>query len=178
MHSDTRRFPRATAARHQILLILSLVCGLDWLTKLWAYYSVALTQRAINFCGIVFVHSPNYALGVLGWLGGNRAVYWLGALSLFVIVTGGLVFVQTYYGRNRLFVIGYSLLIGGFIANALQAAVFGCVTDFVRLSGWGFFHGLIYNCADVAMLSGGLLFLGSLLWNGLRHQTNVLRQSL
>lgn len=49
-----------------------------------------------------------------------------------------------------------ALLVGGFVANLVDRAIWGSVTDFIDIRGAGSDSGLVLNLADLALAAGGL----------------------
>ena len=56
-------------------------------------------------------------------------------------------------------IIGFSLIIGGGIANIFDRIVYGSVTDFLYINLGGVFKTGIFNIADVSVTTGMILIL-------------------
>ena len=56
-------------------------------------------------------------------------------------------------------IIGFSLIIGGGIANIFDRIVYGSVTDFLYINLGGIFKTGIFNIADVSVTTGMILIL-------------------
>ncbi len=95
----------------------------------------------------------------------NRGAAWgmmqgfrYGFLALAVAMVGFLAFRwRQVAGPGRLAALSSALLIGGIVGNAIDRAVFGCVTDFIDL--WhGTYHFPCFNVADSAICIGVALY--------------------
>tara|TARA_A100001015_G_scaffold254172_1_gene294841 strand:+ start:925 stop:1413 length:489 start_codon:yes stop_codon:yes gene_type:complete len=60
---------------------------------------------------------------------------------------------------DKLSIIGFSLIIGGGIANIFDRIVFGSVTDFLYINLGGIFKTGIFNIADLSVTTGMILIL-------------------
>ena len=67
----------------------------------------------------------------------------------------------TYIDKSldKLSIIGFSLIIGGGIANIFDRIVFGSVTDFLYINLGGIFKTGIFNIADLSVTTGMILIL-------------------
>ena len=67
----------------------------------------------------------------------------------------------TYIDKSldKLSIIGFSLIIGGGIANIFDRIVFGSVTDFLYINLGGIFKTGIFNIADLSVTTGMIIIL-------------------
>ena len=143
----------------------------------WAVFAVALDVVAIDqatkFAARRFLTGGSVPV-IPGFfnlsLVFNRGAAWgmmqgfrYGFLVLAAAMVGFLAFRwRQVAGPGRLAALSSALLIGGIVGNAVDRAVFGCVTDFIDL--WhGAYHFPCFNVADSAICIGvALYFLVSL----------------
>jgi signal peptidase II len=81
-------------------------------------------------------------------------------LIIFPIVVLVAVSIYTYVDKklDNLSLVGFSLIIGGGIANIFDRIVYGSVTDFLYIN-LGFFKTGIFNIADLSVTTGMILIL-------------------
>ena len=61
--------------------------------------------------------------------------------------------------KDKISIIGFSLIIGGGIGNIFDRIVYGSVTDFLYLDFGGIFKTGIFNIADLSVTTGMILIL-------------------
>ena len=133
--------------------------GLDVTTKIWA--RTALRHDADitvipGFFDLQFSLNSGSAFSLLrGTAGARYVLLGFGLVALVLIFA----FLRRADPAQRRFITALGLLCGGAIGNLADRAVFGQVTDFIRLH----YHGLAwptFNVADSALVVGaGLLLL-------------------
>ena len=81
-------------------------------------------------------------------------------LIIFPIVVLVAVSIYTYKDKklDNLSLVGFSLIIGGGVANIFDRVVYGSVTDFLYIN-LGFFKTGIFNIADLSVTTGIILIL-------------------
>ena len=81
-------------------------------------------------------------------------------LIIFPILVLVAVSIYTYVDKklDNLSLVGFSLIIGGGIANIFDRIVYGSVTDFLYIN-LGFFKTGIFNIADLSVTTGMILIL-------------------
>ena len=81
-------------------------------------------------------------------------------LIIFPILVLVAVSIYTYVDKklDNLSLVGFSLIIGGGIANIFDRIVYGSVTDFLFIN-LGFFKTGIFNIADLSVTTGMILIL-------------------
>lgn len=128
-----------------------IVAVADFLTKhsvrlLWPEGTVI---PVTGFFNLVSVRNPGAAFSMLADAGGWQR-YFLSGLA--VVVSAFLLWMLTS-PLKRLDAIGYALILGGAVGNAIDRLVYGEVTDFLdfHASGW---HWPAFNGADIAIFLG------------------------
>lgn len=128
-----------------------IVAAADFLTKhavrlLWPEGTVIPVTEFFN---LVSVRNPGAAFSILAQAGGWQR-YFLSGLA--VVVSAVLMWMLMSPLRRRE-ALGYALILGGAIGNAIDRLVYGEVTDFLdfHASGW---HWPAFNGADIAIFLG------------------------
>ncbi len=93
---------------------------------------------------------------------------WLWPLLALSVVGLG-VLLRWSAGRTA-FALAAALLVGGFVANLVDRAIWGSVTDFIDVRGTGSDSGLVLNLADIALAAGGLALVMAV-WRTTRAAT-------
>tara|TARA_B100000941_G_scaffold272939_1_gene232838 strand:+ start:1089 stop:1571 length:483 start_codon:yes stop_codon:yes gene_type:complete len=140
------------------LIILSIF--FDQLSKFWIRNNVE-SYNEIELIGSFFtlirVENSGAFLGM-----GSELSYIpkLILLIIFPIVVLVAVSIYTYMDKklDNLSLVGFSLIIGGGVANIFDRVVYGSVTDFLYIN-LGFFKTGIFNIADLSVTTGIILIL-------------------
>ena len=140
------------------LIILSIF--FDQLSKFWIRNNIE-SYNEIELIGSFFtlirVENSGAFLGM-----GSELSYIpkLILLIIFPIVVLVAVSIYTYMDKklDNLSLVGFSLIIGGGIANIFDRVVYGSVTDFLYIN-LGFFKTGIFNIADISVTTGIILIL-------------------
>ena len=140
------------------LIILSIF--FDQLSKFWirnnieSYNEIELIR---SFFTLIRVENSGAFLGM-----GSELSYIpkLILLIIFPIVVLVAVSIYTYTDKklDNLSLVGFSLIIGGGVANIFDRVVYGSVTDFLYIN-LGFFKTGIFNIADLSVTTGIILIL-------------------
>lgn len=140
------------------LIILSIF--FDQLSKFWIRNNIE-SYNEIELIGSFFtlirVENSGAFLGM-----GSELSYIpkLILLIIFPIVVLVAVSIYTYRDKklDNLSLVGFSLIIGGGVANIFDRVVYGSVTDFLYIN-LGFFKTGIFNIADLSVTTGIILIL-------------------
>ena len=140
------------------LIILSIF--FDQLSKFWIRNNIE-SYNEIELIGSFFtlirVENSGAFLGM-----GSELSYIpkLILLIIFPILVLVAVSIYTYVDKklDNLSLLGFSLIIGGGIANIFDRIVYGSVTDFLYIN-LGFFKTGIFNIADLSVTTGMILIL-------------------
>ena len=140
------------------LIILSIF--FDQLSKFWIRNNIE-SYNEIELIGSFFtlirVENSGAFLGM-----GSELSYIpkLILLIIFPIVVLVAVSIYTYMDKklDNLSLVGFSLIIGGGVANIFDRVVYGSVTDFLFIN-LGFFKTGIFNIADLSVTTGMILIL-------------------
>ncbi len=140
------------------LIILSIF--LDQFSKFWirnnieSYSEIELIG---SFFTLIRVENTGAFLGM-----GSELSYIpkLILLIIFPIMVLFAVSIYTYMDKklDNLSLVGFSLIIGGGIANIFDRIIYGSVTDFLYIN-LGFFKTGIFNIADLSVTTGLILIL-------------------
>jgi signal peptidase II len=143
----------------QIGLIAELVLGLDQVTKLWLLYAFQLLPqpfiRVTSYFSLVMVWNHGVSFGMLSQ-GSTLRTYLLIMLAVTISLFMLRLALKTPSALER---VGYAMVIGGAMSNALDRIRVGAVADFfyfhVGNLGWPAF-----NMADSCICIGvGLLLI-------------------
>ncbi len=140
------------------LIILSIF--FDQLSKFWIRNNIE-SYNEIELIGSFFtlirVENSGAFLGM-----GSELSYIpkLILLIIFPILVLVAVSIYTYMDKklDYLSLVGFSLIIGGGVANIFDRIVYGSVTDFLYIN-LGFFKTGIFNIADLSVTTGIILIL-------------------
>ena len=93
-------------------------------------------------------------------------------LIIFPILVLVAVSIYTYVDKklDNLSLVGFSLIIGGGIANIFDRIVYGSVTDFLYIN-LGFFKTGIFNIADLSVTTGMILILIDIDYHSIQHSS-------
>ena len=141
------------------LIILSIF--FDQLSKFWIRNNIE-TYNEIELIGSFFtlirVENSGAFLGM-----GSELSYIpkLILLIIFPIVVLVAVSIYTYMYKklDNLSLVGFSLIIGGGVANIFDRIIYGSVTDFLYINLGGFLKTGIFNIADLSVTTGMILIL-------------------
>ena len=135
------------------------VLGLDQLSKYWIMEVLRLPEYATQevFWPLQFTRIWNQGVSFGLLQAGNDFVRW--GMVAFNLGVALLLIRWVWRGQmRRLAAVGYGMLIGGAIGNAIDRALFGAVIDFLDVQRLGFFP-WIFNIADAGITVGVILFL-------------------
>ena len=154
-NSEVRTARRMGTAAPWWALALALVTA-DFLTKhaVRLNWPKGLVVPVTDFFNFVSARNSGAAFSFLADAGGWQRYFFLG---IALVVSAALMWMLTAPMRRRE-ALGYSLILGGAIGNALDRLLFGEVTDFLdfHVSGW---HWPAFNGADIAIFLGAALMI-------------------
>tara|TARA_B100001113_G_scaffold59366_1_gene44882 strand:+ start:140 stop:628 length:489 start_codon:yes stop_codon:yes gene_type:complete len=107
---------------------------------------------------LIKVENTGAFLGMGSELSETPRILLLIVLPIVVLIS---ITIYTYFDKSldKISIIGFSLIIGGGIANIFDRIVFGSVTDFLYLNFGSIFKTGIFNIADVSVTTGMILIL-------------------
>jgi signal peptidase II len=150
--------------RERNLLITTIVflsIALDQISKIWVrnnFESYIENSIVGDVFTLIKVENTGAFLGMGSELSEIPRVLLLIVLPIIVLVS---ITIYTYIDKSldKISIIGFSLIIGGGIANIFDRIVYGSVTDFLYLDFGGIFKTGIFNIADLSVTTGMILIL-------------------
>ena len=141
------------------IVFLSII--LDQISKIWVrnnFESYIENSIIGDVFTLIKVENTGAFLGMGSELSEIPRVLLLIALPIIVLVS---ITIYTYIDKSldKISIIGFSLIIGGGIANIFDRIVYGSVTDFLYLNFGGVFKTGIFNIADLSVTTGMILIL-------------------
>ena len=146
------------ASRSQFDIFLSLitvssVVFFDRITKIFFSNNLALQESwpvIRNFFHMTLVHNTGIAFGLFK----NAGVVFIVIPAIAVILLGYNIY---YYKNNeeklsRLYIVAFSLILGGAVGNLIDRILFGYVVDFIDFQVWP-----VFNIADSAITIGAVI---------------------
>ena len=142
-----------------ILVFLSIT--FDQISKIWVRNNFeSYSEKSIigDVFTLIKVENTGAFLGMGSELSEIPRVLLLIILPVVVLIS---ITLYTYIDKtlDKLSIIGFSLIIGGGIANIFDRIVFGSVTDFLYINLGGIFKTGIFNIADLSVTTGMILIL-------------------
>jgi signal peptidase II len=144
-----------------ISTIVSVSIALDQFSKVWVRSNFENYSEK-NLIGEIFtlikVENTGAFLGMGSELSEIPRILLLIVLPVVVLIS---ITVYTYIEitLDKISIIGFSLIIGGGIANIFDRIVYGSVTDFLYINLGGVFKTGIFNIADLSVTTGMILIL-------------------
>ena len=144
-----------------ITIIVLLSIASDQISKIWVrnnFESYIETSIISDVFTLIKVENSGAFLGMGSELSETFRILLLIVLPIIVLVS---ITVYTYIEKtlDKNSIIGFSLIIGGGIANIFDRIVYGSVTDFLYLNFGGIFKTGIFNVADLSVTTGMILIL-------------------
>ena len=144
-----------------ITIIVLLSIASDQISKIWVrnnFESYTETSIIGDVFTLIKVENSGAFLGMGSELSETFRILLLIVLPIIVLVS---ITVYTYIEKtlDKNSIIGFSLIIGGGIANIFDRVVYGSVTDFLYLNFGGIFKTGIFNVADLSVTTGMILIL-------------------
>jgi lipoprotein signal peptidase len=160
--------PKAPRA---VLATMGAVFAVDQIAKAIIRHELTLCSAPpVSLCDRVTIVEP---LGLLRTENGDGAFGFLAGDAIgpvMVVLLGILLWQVARLPKTPLLGLAGGLLLGGWLANIADRALYGVVTDFIDLR-WGLADkGVVLNPADIALAIGGLL-LAVLLYRAAARST-------
>ena len=146
-----------------ISTIVSLSIAFDQFSKVWVrnnFENYSEKNLIGEFFTLIKVENTGAFLGMGSELSEIPRILLLIVLPVVVLIS---ITVYTYIEKtlDKISIIGFSLIIGGGIANIFDRIVYGSVTDFLYINLGGVFKTGIFNIADLSVTTGMILILVS-----------------
>ena len=144
-----------------ISTIVTVSIALDQFSKVWVRSNFENYSEK-NLIGEIFtlikVENTGAFLGMGSELSEIPRILLLIVLPVVVLIY---ITIYTYIEKtlDKISIIGFSLIIGGGIANIFDRIVYGSVTDFLYINLGGVFKTGIFNIADLSVTTGMILIL-------------------
>ena len=144
-----------------ITMLVFLSIAFDQISKIWVRNNFeSYSEKSIigDVFTLIKVENTGAFLGMGSELSEIPRVLLLIILPVIVLIS---ITLYTYIDKSldKLSIIGFSLIIGGGIANIFDRIVFGSVTDFLYINLGGIFKTGIFNIADLSVTTGMILIL-------------------
>lgn len=133
---------------------------LDRLSKIWIMNNIGLGTNWVLINGILnisYLHNRGAAFGIM------QGQSWL-FLTLAAIVIAAAVYYNSKYSLPQWIQYALALIVGGSLGNLIDRLLYRSVVDFISI-GWF----PVFNVADMAIVSGGILFMLYILKNDLNE---------
>lgn len=133
---------------------------LDRLSKIWIMNNIGLGTNWVLINGILnisYLHNRGAAFGIM------QGQSWL-FLTLAAIVIAAAVYYNSKYSLPKWIQYALALIVGGSLGNLIDRLLYRSVVDFISI-GWF----PVFNVADMAIVSGGILFMLYILKNDLNE---------
>ena len=144
-----------------ITILVFLSIAFDQISKIWVRNNFeSYSEKSIigDVFTLIKVENTGAFLGMGSELSEIPRILLLIILPVIVLIS---ITFYTYIDKtlDKLSIIGFSLIIGGGIANIFDRIVFGSVTDFLYMNLGGIFKTGIFNIADLSVTTGMILIL-------------------
>ena len=144
-----------------ITIIVFLSIAFDQISKIWVrnnFESYVENSIVGDIFTLIKVENTGAFLGMGSELSETPRILLLIVLPIVVLIS---ITIYTYFDKSldKISIVGFSLIIGGGIANIFDRIVFGSVTDFLYLNFGSIFKTGIFNIADVSVTTGMILIL-------------------
>ena len=144
-----------------ITLIVGLSIAFDQLSKIWVRNNFeSYIEKSIigDVFTLIKVENTGAFLGMGSELSEIPRILLLIVLPIIVLIS---ITLYTYLEKtlDQTSIVGFSLIIGGGIANIFDRIVYGSVTDFLYINLGGIFKTGIFNIADLSVTTGMILIL-------------------
>lgn len=144
-----------------ISTIVSLSIAFDQFSKVWVrnnFENYSEKNLIGEFFTLIKVENTGAFLGMGSELSEIPRILLLIVLPVVVLIS---ITIYTYIEKtlDKISIIGFSLIIGGGIANIFDRIVYGSVTDFLYINLGGIFKTGIFNIADLSVTTGMILIL-------------------
>lgn len=142
-------------------MLVFLSIAFDQISKIWVRNNFEnYSEKSIigDVFTLIKVENTGAFLGMGSELSEIPRILLLIILPVIVLIS---ITLYTYIDKSldKLSIIGFSLIIGGGIANIFDRIVFGSVTDFLYINLGGIFKTGIFNIADLSVTTGMIIIL-------------------
>ena len=142
-------------------MLVFLSIAFDQISKIWVRNNFeSYSEKSIigDVFTLIKVENTGAFLGMGSELSEIPRILLLIILPVIVLIS---ITLYTYIDKSldKLSIIGFSLIIGGGIANIFDRIVFGSVTDFLYINLGGIFKTGIFNIADLSVTTGMIIIL-------------------
>ena len=142
-------------------MLVFLSIAFDQISKIWVRNNFeSYSEKSIigDVFTLIKVENTGAFLGMGSELSEIPRILLLIILPVIVLIS---ITLYTFIDKSldKLSIIGFSLIIGGGIANIFDRIVFGSVTDFLYINLGGIFKTGIFNIADLSVTTGMILIL-------------------
>lgn len=143
------------ASSRGLALLVILLVGVDWLSKIWVTNRLALGESREVISGLLyFVHRQNP--GVAFSMFADLPVEWRVPILSFVSLVGIALFTRILHSTTDRFArFATAAIIAGALGNMGDRMLTGEVTDFLFLA----FFPFVFNLADAAITLGGSILV-------------------
>jgi len=144
------------------LLPSMVVILLDQFTKDWIVqaFSFGESRPVTSFFNLVLAHNSGAAFSFLAGAGGWQRLFFIVVAG---VASGVILHLLRKHGRETLFSLALSLVLGGALGNLSDRVRLGYVVDFLDFF-YGNYHFAAFNVADMAISCGVTL----LVWDSFR----------
>lgn len=144
------------------LLPSMVVIVLDQLSKHWIVqtFSFAESRPVTDFFNLALAHNTGAAFSFLAEAGGWQRLFFI---MVAVVASAVMLYLLRKHGREVLFSMALSLVLGGALGNLIDRIRWGYVVDFLDFY-YGSYHWPAFNVADMAITGGVIL----LVWDSFR----------
>ena len=144
-----------------ITILVFLSIAFDQISKIWVRNNFeSYSEKSIigDVFTLIKVENTGAFLGMGSELSEIPRILLLIILPVIVLIS---ITLYTYIDKSldKLSIIGFSLIIGGGIANIFDRIAFGSVTDFLYINLGGIFKTGIFNIADLSVTTGMIIIL-------------------
>ena len=144
-----------------ITILVFLSIAFDQISKIWVRNNFeSYSEKSIigDVFTLIKVENTGAFLGMGSELSEIPRILLLIILPVIVLIS---ITLYPYIDKSldKLSIIGFSLIIGGGIANIFDRIAFGSVTDFLYINLGGIFKTGIFNIADLSVTTGMIIIL-------------------
>lgn len=138
------------------LIPSALIIVLDQFTKNWVVQAFSFGEASpiTEFFNLVLAHNTGAAFSFLAGAGGWQRVFFIVVAS---VASAVMLYLLRKHGREFLFSLALSLVLGGALGNLVDRIRWGYVVDFLDFY-YGNYHWPAFNVADMA-ITGGVILL-------------------
>lgn len=146
------------------LLIIICVVIVDFFSKLFVLQNLQFNEPIVfieNFWQWRLVFNPGAAFSLLADAGGWQKYFFMATTLL---ISGYLFYLLLQELHKTLQSVGFSLILGGAIANLIDRFLYGAVVDFIDWHYYDKFYYPTFNLADSAVCLGVFLVMMNIIF--------------